>query len=174
MGTPSSAHGHTPDCLQSGHFTGSWERTHHVLPTALGRPVDAPPPPGVQSRGAPIVRERPGALVVLADRLFLHNRARIVAFAYRELVEAGGLMSFGPSYADTHRRAATYIDKIFKGAKPADLPVEQPSKFELVINRETAKDTATLARAPHRGARRASARTLRNPPPLRDADAETR
>jgi putative tryptophan/tyrosine transport system substrate-binding protein len=86
---------------------------------------------------------------VLADRLFLHNRTRIMDFAaqerlpgvhaYRELVEAGGLMSYGPSYADMHRRAATYVDKILKGAKPADLPVERPVKFELVINLKAAK-----------------------------------
>jgi putative ABC transport system substrate-binding protein len=96
-----------------------------------------------------IIKERPGALIVLADRVFLHNRARIVDFAartrlpvvypYRELVEAGGLMSFGPNYADMHRRAATYVDKILKGAKPADLPVEQPTKFELIINLKAAK-----------------------------------
>ena len=98
---------------------------------------------------AAILKERPAALVVLADRLFLHHRARIVDFAlqhrlpgvytHRELVDAGGLMSFGPNYADMHRRAATYVDKILKGAKPADLPVEQPTKFELVINLKTAK-----------------------------------
>ena len=98
---------------------------------------------------AAILRERPGALLVLADRIFLHNRVGIVEFeakhrlpgvyAYRELVEAGGLMSFGPSYAGMHRRAAYYVDKILKGAKPADLPVEQPTKFELVINLKAAK-----------------------------------
>ncbi|MDO8474599.1 MAG: ABC transporter substrate-binding protein [Candidatus Rokubacteria bacterium] len=98
-----------------------------------------------QAAFAAILRERSGALLVLADRLFLHNRARIVEFeakhrlpgvyAYRELVEAGGLMSFGPSYAGMHRRAAYYVDKILKGSKPADLPVEQPTKFELMINR---------------------------------------
>ena len=98
---------------------------------------------------AAIVRERPGALLVLADRLFLHHRTHIMDFAaqhrlpgvhaYRELVEAGGLMSYGPSYADMHRRAATYVDKILKGAKPADLPVERPTKFEMVINLKTAK-----------------------------------
>ena len=98
---------------------------------------------------ATIRKERPGALLVLADRLFLHNSARIMDFAaqnrlpgvhaYVELVEAGGLMSYGPSYADMHRRAATYVDKILKGRKPADLPVEQPMKFELIINLKAAK-----------------------------------
>ncbi len=98
---------------------------------------------------AAIEKERPGALLVLADRLFLHHRARIMNFAvqrrlpgvyaYRELVEAGGLMSFGPSYGGMHRRAATYVDKILKGAKPADLPVERPATFELVVNLKAAK-----------------------------------
>jgi putative ABC transport system substrate-binding protein len=98
---------------------------------------------------AAIVKARPQGLFILADRIFLHNRARMMDFAakhhlpsvnaYRELVEAGGLMSFGPSYEDMHRRAATYVDKILKGAKPADLPVEQPTKFELAINMKTAK-----------------------------------
>jgi putative ABC transport system substrate-binding protein len=59
--------------------------------------------------------------------------------AYRELVEAGGLMSFGPSYAGMHRRAAYFVDRILKGAKPADLPVERPPTFELVINVKAAK-----------------------------------
>jgi putative ABC transport system substrate-binding protein len=96
-----------------------------------------------------IVQERPDALIVLADRLFLHNRAPIMDFAlknklpgvhaYRELIEAGGLMSFGPSYADMHRRAAWYVDRILKGTKPADLPVQIPVKFEIVLNLKTAK-----------------------------------
>jgi putative ABC transport system substrate-binding protein len=98
---------------------------------------------------AAILREQANALLVLADRLFLHNRERIMEFAaknrlpgvhaYRELVEAGGLMSYGPSYADLHRRAATYVDKILKGARPSDLPVERPTKFELVVNLKAAK-----------------------------------
>lgn len=98
---------------------------------------------------AQILEEGPEALLVLADRVFLHNRALIMDFAtkyrlpgvyaYLELVEAGGLMSYGPSYADMHKRAATYVHKILKGAKPADLPVEQPTKFNLVVNLKTAK-----------------------------------
>ena len=98
---------------------------------------------------AQIVQERPEALLVLADRVFLHNRARIMDFAVRhrlpgiyayvELVEAGGLMSYGPSYADMHRRAAYFVDKILKGVKAAELPVERPAKFELVINLKAAK-----------------------------------
>ncbi len=96
-----------------------------------------------------IVRERPGALLVMADRLFLHNRQRIMDFATKqrlpvvpghpELVEAGGLMSFGPSYPGMHRRAAYFVDRILKGAKPADLPVERPTKFELIVNLKAAK-----------------------------------
>ena len=92
---------------------------------------------------------RPGALIVLADRVYLHNRARIVDFAarqrlpavyaYRELVDAGGLMSFGPDYAEMHRRAAAYVDKILKGANPGELPIEQPTKFRLLINVRTAR-----------------------------------
>jgi putative ABC transport system substrate-binding protein len=98
---------------------------------------------------ATIRKERPGALNVLADRLFLHNRAPIMDFAvqhrlpgvhaYQELVEAGGLMSYGPSYPGMHRRAAYFVDRILKGTKPADLPVEQPAKFEMVINLKAAK-----------------------------------
>ena len=96
-----------------------------------------------------MMRQRPGAMVMLADRLFLHHRARIAEFslkhrlpsvyAYQELVESGGLMSFGPSYPGMHRRAAYFVDRILKGTSPAELPMEQPAKFELVINLRTAR-----------------------------------
>jgi putative ABC transport system substrate-binding protein len=98
---------------------------------------------------AVIAHARPHALVVIVDRLLLAHRRQIVEFAannrlpamygYRDYVDAGGLMSYAPSNIDLFRRAAVYVDKILKGAKPADLPVEQPTKFELVINLKTAK-----------------------------------
>ena len=90
-----------------------------------------------------------GALFVVDDPLVFIARLRIADFAarnrlpmtaiYREFAEAGGLMTFGANLADLNRRAAIYVDKILKGAKPADLPVEQPTKFDLVINLKTAK-----------------------------------
>lgn len=98
---------------------------------------------------AAIVKDPPQALVVFADRVFLHNRTSIVDFAlvhhlptavtHQELVDSGGLMSFGANYPNMHRRAAIYVDKILKGARPADLPIEQPTTFELVINLKTAR-----------------------------------
>jgi|SRR5690242_15626254 putative tryptophan/tyrosine transport system substrate-binding protein len=98
---------------------------------------------------AAIVAARAEALIVESDRALLAHRAQIADFAtrrrlpalypYREFVQAGGLVSYAPSYPAMFRRAATYVDKILKGAKPADLPVEQPTTFELVINLKTAK-----------------------------------
>ncbi len=95
-----------------------------------------------------MTRARAGALTVLPSNLFLSERRRLVDLAaknrlpavypWREFVDAGGLMAYGPNAADLYRRAATYVDKILKGAKPGDLPVEQPTKFELVINLRTA------------------------------------
>jgi putative ABC transport system substrate-binding protein len=94
-------------------------------------------------------RDRAGALIVLGDGLFFSQARRIAElatlqrlptmFGTREPVEAGALMSYGPNLAEQFYRAATYVDKILKGAKPADLPVEQPTTIELVINLETAK-----------------------------------
>jgi putative ABC transport system substrate-binding protein len=89
------------------------------------------------------------ALIVLADRFLLSNQKQIVAFAantrlpamypYREYVDAGGLLSYAPSNIDRSRSTAVYVDKILRGAKPTDLPVEEPTKFELIINNKTAK-----------------------------------
>jgi putative tryptophan/tyrosine transport system substrate-binding protein len=96
-----------------------------------------------------MAKERVGALFVVTDPAFIPHRARLVdltaknrlpsIFTQREDAEAGALMSYGPSLSDIYRRAATYVDKILKGAKPADLPVEQPTKFELVINLKIAR-----------------------------------
>jgi putative ABC transport system substrate-binding protein len=98
---------------------------------------------------AAMARARVEALFVFGDPLFGVHRARLAEltaqhrlptmYTNRPHVEAGGLMCYGPSFPDLWRRAASYVDRILKGAKPADLPVEQPSKFELVINVRTAK-----------------------------------
>ena len=96
-----------------------------------------------------MARERASAIFVINDPRFFAERQRIadLAIKYRlpsvlgaaEYVDAGGLISYAPSYPDLFRRAAVYVDKILKGAKPGDLPIEQPTKFELVINMKTAK-----------------------------------
>ena len=95
------------------------------------------------------MRGRAGALIAFDDPVIHSYRARIVALAAkrrlpamygtREFADEGGLMSYGPHRPDLYRRSGTFVDKILKGAKPADLPVEQPTKFELVINLKTAK-----------------------------------
>ena len=98
---------------------------------------------------AAMTRERAEALTVIVDPLFIANRTRIAALAvsshlpsisvFSEYAEAGGLMGYSASFSERGRRTAVYVDRILKGAKPADLPVEQPTKFELVINLKTAK-----------------------------------
>src|SRR6185503_10809008 len=95
-----------------------------------------------------MAKERVGALLVLSDVMLNSHRSRVAdlaarnrlpaVYGVRESVEAGGLMSYGPSFLDLYRRSTAYVDKILKGAKPGDLPVEQPSKFELVINLKAA------------------------------------
>ena len=94
-------------------------------------------------------RDRSDALIAFSDGLINGHKARIVTFATktrlpsmypnRDFVDAGGLLSYGPSFTDLFRRAALYVDKVLKGAKPGNLPVEQPTTFELVINMRTAK-----------------------------------
>jgi putative ABC transport system substrate-binding protein len=119
---------------------------------ALGvklQPVEAQSPNDLDHALATIKAARPDGLIVLPDRLLLAYRESIVQFTtknrlpgmfpFRDFAQEGGLMAYGPDYTDMFRRAATYVDKILKGAKPADLPIEQPTKFELVINLRTAK-----------------------------------
>jgi putative ABC transport system substrate-binding protein len=99
---------------------------------------------------AAFTRERVGAVMILADPLFMTHRQQIAKlalegrfptiFSRREYVEVGGLMSYGESLAEFYRRAASYVDKIFKGAMPTDLPVEQPTRFVFSINRKTADE----------------------------------
>ena len=103
----------------------------------------------IDSAFAAITRERAGALLVLADGMLTNQRKQIAelaaerrlpaAYPQREFVEAGGLMAFSANPLDLERRAATYVDKILRGARPGDLPIEQPTKLDLVINLKTAK-----------------------------------
>lgn len=113
------------------------------------RPLGVQEPEDFDQAFTAMIQERPDALVVISDPLVRLNRKRILDFAARNRLPAmytdrsyaddGGLMAYGPSFADMFRRAAAYVDKILKGAKPADLPVEQPTRFELVINLKAAK-----------------------------------
>jgi putative ABC transport system substrate-binding protein len=123
-----------------------------VAGRGLGVPlqfVEARGPADFDRAFSDMTRAHAGALTVLGSAMFFNERRRLVALAakhrlpamygLREYVDAGGLMSYGPNVADLFRRAATYVDRILKGAKPGDMPVEQPTKFELVINLKTAK-----------------------------------
>jgi putative ABC transport system substrate-binding protein len=111
--------------------------------------VEVRAPNDFQRAFSSLGRHHPNAMVTFADPLTVSNRRQIVDYAtrqhlpmiaeLRQFAEAGALMSYGASLADLFRRAAGHVDKILKGAKPADLPVEQPTKFELVINLKTAK-----------------------------------
>ena len=112
-------------------------------------PVEASSASQVEAGFAVMTRRRAGALIVAADEFFDVERNQIAMhavrnrlptiFSDRELTEAGGLMSYGQDLAEHYRRAATYVDKILKGAKPGDIPIEQPTLLELVINLKTAK-----------------------------------
>ena len=112
-------------------------------------PIEARTPKDIADGFALMTRQHTEALIVPLEGLFQQQKNQILALvakqrlpsiaAYREYVEAGGLISYGQNVGDSYRRAATYIDKIFKGANPGELPVEQPTKFELFINMKTAK-----------------------------------
>jgi putative ABC transport system substrate-binding protein len=119
---------------------------------ALGVQLDtlkARSPAEIEAAFTAMISQRVGAVLILRDPLFFAQRTQIAVLAVKNRLpavygirgeaEAGGLMAYGASNSDIYRRAAAYVDKILKGAKPGDLPIEQPTKFELVINLKTAK-----------------------------------
>ena len=130
----------------------NWQETQRAA-QALGITLQSlelgGPNPDVNGAFRTAKREGADALIVLPGPVLLLHRKRVVDLAaqsrlpaiypHPEFVEEGGLMFYGPDFVDLFRRAATYVDKILKGHKPADLPVEQPIKFELVINLATAR-----------------------------------
>ena len=129
-------------------FSREAEAAARSLGTQL-QVLEASNPDQLDAAFAAMTREHAEALLVLTDSMFVGQRRRVAdlagktklpaLYSQREFVDSGGLVSYGPSLLDMSRRAAIYVDKILKGAKPADLPVEQPTKFELVINLKTAK-----------------------------------
>jgi putative ABC transport system substrate-binding protein len=149
-------------------YTGPFLRERESLARALGvrlQVLEAHDPTKFEQVFAEMTRERAGALMVFTDVMLITYRKRLVELAAknrlpavypeREFVSAGGLMFYGASLVDMYYRAAVYADKILKGTKPADLPVEQPTKLELVINLKTAKTlgltipSSLLVRADH-------------------------
>jgi ABC-type uncharacterized transport system substrate-binding protein len=127
-------------------------RQAEVAAKTLGMRIQslgAQSPSEIDRAFAAMTRERAGALLVLLDPILFREREQIAdlaarshlpaMYALRQHVDAGGLMAYGADIFDLYRRAAIYVDKILKGAKPGDLPIEQPNKFELVINLRTAK-----------------------------------
>ena len=138
--------------LQPGGTNPQLLKAAEVAARALGvrlHVVEARGPEDFDRAFSEMTRARADALAVLSTPMFLTERGRLVALAaksrlpavypWREGVDAGGFLSYGTNLPDLYRRAATQVDKILKGAKPGDLPVEQPTKFELVINLKTAK-----------------------------------
>jgi putative ABC transport system substrate-binding protein len=105
--------------------------------------------PYLEGAFAAAIKHRAGALLTLGNPLTLEHRQKIAELAIKsrlpsmfdsfQFVEAGGLLSYGPNFSDLYRRSATFVDKVLKGTKPSDLPVEQPTKFEFFINLKTAK-----------------------------------
>ncbi len=131
------------------HMLRETEATAKALRVKL-QSLEARGPEEIDRAFARIAKERTRALLVLSDPVFTTHRGQIAELAVKhrlpavsgatEFAEAGFLMSYGASYPESSRRAATYVDKILKGAKPADIPVERPIKFEFVINLKTAKE----------------------------------
>jgi putative tryptophan/tyrosine transport system substrate-binding protein len=125
------------------------QRAARALRVVLSPPILVREPAELEPAFARIAREGGGGLICPPDAFTVLHRQAIVAlaakyrlptiYAFREPVEAGGLMAYGPSFPERFRQAATFVDKILKGARPADLPVEQPTRFELVLNLKTAK-----------------------------------
>ena len=133
-------------------YTGVFLRERESAAGALGlhlAMLEVRDPGQIEQAFAAMSRERAGGLMVLADIMFITQRQRIVGLAAkhripatygeREFVHAGGFMFYGVGLSDMYRRAATYVDKVLRGAKPGDLPIEQPSKFELVVNLKAAE-----------------------------------
>jgi putative ABC transport system substrate-binding protein len=129
----------------------SWQAMQGLAPT-LGltlQSVEIRDPKNIDAAFAAIIRDHAEGVIVDSDPVNGSNKERIVEFSaanrlpaiyvFRWYVDAGGLMSYGPNFYELWRRAAAYVDKILKGAKPADLPVEQPTRFELVVNLKAAK-----------------------------------
>jgi putative ABC transport system substrate-binding protein len=129
----------------------SWQAMQGLAPT-LGltlQSVEIRDPKNIDAAFAAIIRDHAEGVIVDSDPVNGSNKERIVEFSaanrlpaiyvFRWYVDAGGLMSYGPNFYELWRRAATYVDKILNGAKPADLPVEQPTRFELVVNLKAAK-----------------------------------
>ncbi|HEU4368610.1 MAG TPA: ABC transporter substrate-binding protein [Methylomirabilota bacterium] len=138
--------------LRSSRYASTAEQAFDAAAKALGiqrEPVTMNAPADVDAALAQAARSQPDALLVVITPIALAARRRIIEFAARQrlpamygdavFVEDGGLMFYGTSFASSYRRAAVYVDRILKGARPAELPVEQPTKFELVINVKTAK-----------------------------------
>src|SRR4051812_5824150 len=129
-------------------FWRETERAARELGLEL-KPVEARAPEDFEVAFAAATRSHAGALIALDDALTYNNRARVVAVAaasrlpalygYREFTDEGGLMSYGADLASHFRHAADYVDKILRGAKPGEIPVEQPTKFDLIINLKAAK-----------------------------------
>jgi putative ABC transport system substrate-binding protein len=139
------------------------ERTAQALKMQL-HSVEARHPEDLDGAVFTLVKGHAGAIAVEDDAMLLAQAGRIADLARKsrlptigfvEYARAGGLLAFGVNFADLWRRAAVFVDKIFKGAKPADLPLEQPTKFEFVVNLKTAKTLgltippSLLARADH-------------------------